>query len=41
MKLHFGKATGVFIRRLSFVALRVAVGVLFGIITVAHFGIVG
>lgn len=41
MKLHFIHATGVFFRTLPFVALRLGVGALFGILTVLYFGIVG
>ncbi|TYL37304.1 hypothetical protein CV102_16890 [Natronococcus pandeyae] len=41
MKLHFVKATGVFLRTLPFVALRIAVGALFGILTVLYFGVIG
>lgn len=41
MALHFIKATAVFFRTLPFVALRIAVGTLFGIITILYFGIVG
>lgn len=41
MVLYFRKATGVFLRTLPFVALRIAVGVLFGVVTVLYFGLVG
>lgn len=41
MALYFGKATRVFFRTLPFVALRAAVGVLFGLAAVAYFGTVG
>ncbi|MFC4989035.1 MULTISPECIES: hypothetical protein [Saliphagus] len=41
MKLHFIKATGVFFRTLPFVALRLAVGGLFGLLTVLYFGVIG
>lgn len=41
MGLHFLRATGVFLRTLPFVALRIAVGLLFGLVTVVYFGIVG
>lgn len=39
--LHFGKATVVFLKTLPFVALRMVVGLLFGLVTVAYFGVVG
>lgn len=39
--LHFGKATVVFLKTLPFVALRIVVGLLFGLLTVAYFGVVG
>ncbi len=41
MNFYFGRATGVFLKTLPFVALRIAVGVLFGIVTIVYFGIVG
>jgi hypothetical protein len=41
MVLHFMKATRVFFRTLPFVALRIAVGILFGLVTVLYFGVVG
>lgn len=41
MALYFRRATGVFLKTLPFVALRLAVGVLFGIVTILYFGIVG
>lgn len=39
--LYFRRATGVFLRTLPFVALRVAVGALLGLVTVLYFGVVG
>ncbi|WP_331234912.1 hypothetical protein [Natronorarus salvus] len=41
MVLHFVRATGVFFRTLPFVALRIVVGGLLGLITVVYFGVVG
>ncbi|MDG5820670.1 hypothetical protein [Natronococcus sp. A-GB7] len=41
MVLYFLKATRVFLRTLPFVALRIAVGLLFGLVTVVYFGVVG
>lgn len=41
MVLYFRKATGVFLRTLPFVALRIAVGVALGAFTVLYFGVVG
>lgn len=41
MVLYFRRATGVFLRTLPFVALRMGVGVLFGLVTVLYFGVVG
>ncbi|NKE35256.1 hypothetical protein GWG54_05395 [Natronococcus sp. JC468] len=41
MALHFLKATTIFFRTLPFVALRMAIGILFGLVTVVYFGIVG
>lgn len=41
MALYFGRATKVFFRTLPFVTLRMAVGALFGLVTVVYFGVVG
>lgn len=41
MALYFGRATRVFFRTLPFVALRIVVGVSFGLVTVVYFGIIG
>ncbi|MFC7223690.1 hypothetical protein ACFQKF_11165 [Halalkalicoccus sp. GCM10025322] len=41
MVLYFGRATRVFFRTLPFVALRIVVGVSFGLATVVYFGIIG
>lgn len=40
MDLHFVKATGIFLRTLPFVLLRIVVGVLFGVLAVIYFGLV-
>lgn len=41
MGFHFGKATGVFMKTLPFIALRLAVGAAFGLLAVVYFGVVG
>ena len=40
MVLHFGKATGIFLKTMPFVFLRMGVGLLLGIISILYFGIV-
>ncbi|RQG90461.1 hypothetical protein [Natrarchaeobius chitinivorans] len=40
MVLHFGKATGIFVRTMPFVLLRMGVGILLGVVSILYFGIV-
>ncbi|WP_255170954.1 hypothetical protein [Natrononativus amylolyticus] len=40
MVLHFGKATGIFVRTMPFVLLRMGVGVLLGLLSILYFGVV-
>lgn len=41
MALHFGKATGIFAKTLPFVALRMGIGLLLGVVAIVYFGFVG
>ena len=40
MVLHFGKATGIFVKTMPFVLLRMGIGVLLGLAAVVYFGVV-
>ncbi|WP_255192053.1 hypothetical protein [Natronobeatus ordinarius] len=40
MVLHFGKATGIFVKTMPFVLLRMGIGILLGIAAILYFGIV-
>lgn len=40
MVLHFGRATGIFLRTMPFVLLRMGIGLLLGVVTILYFGFV-
>jgi len=40
MEFHFGRATGIMLKTLPYVAVRIGVGVLFGLFTLLYFGVV-
>lgn len=40
MKLHFGKATNVYLKTLPFVALRLGIGVAIGLLAMVYFGVI-
>ena len=41
MVLHFGKATGIFVRTMPFVLLRMGIGLLLGLASIVYFGVIG
>ena len=41
MVLHFGKATGIYLKTMPFVLLRMGIGLLLGIVSIVYFGVIG